>query len=128
MPHDRFEKSFELYADRPELALETVTPNLCDSLAALAEAHQGAALQGAFVDHNFFLAMPKKTNQFRTGSLFRSLDHLEAEVDGLLHDVQIVHRVIDYLHGDRPPLSRDTADALPDPAPANDPPTVVRRA
>ena len=72
--------------------------------------------------------MPKKTNQFRIGSLFRSLDHLEAEVDGLLHDVQTVHRVIDYLHGLRPQLSRDSAEALPDPAPANDPPTVVRHA
>lgn len=128
LPHDRFEKCFELYADRPEVALETVTPSLCDSLAELAEAHQGAALQGAFIDHAFFLAMPKKADQFRVGSLFRSLDQLEAEVDGLLHDVQIVHRVIDYLYGDRPPLSRETADALPDPAPANNPPTVVRRA
>ena len=126
--HGDFEQRFELYADRPKVALETVTPSLCDSLAALADAHEGAALQGAFVDHAFFLAMPKKRNQFRVGSLFRSLDHLEAEVEGLLHDVQIIHRVIDYLHGDRPPLSREAPETAPDPTPADDTPAVVRRA
>ena len=45
------------------------------------------------------LTLPKRRDQFRLGSLFRSLDGLEAEAEQVLHDVRIVHRVIDTLHG-----------------------------
>ena len=78
------------------------TPAFCDSLAALAEAHRGVPLQGAFLGAHFYLAIPRRGDQFAIGSLFRPLDRLEEEAGRLLHDVQIVHRVIDCLHGDRP--------------------------
>ena len=102
LPHDAFEARFELYADQPALAREIVTPALCDSLVALAEAHDGAPFQAAFVDHRFFLAMPRRGDQFRVGSLFRSTATLRGDLAPLVQDVQIVHRLIDYLHGDRP--------------------------
>ncbi|MGH6912824.1 MAG: DUF3137 domain-containing protein, partial [Geminicoccales bacterium] len=104
LPHHAFEASFELYADRPDLAREIVTRGFCDNLVALAEAHDGAAFQAAFADRRFFLAMPKRADPFRIGSLFRSTDALKGEVAHLLQDVRIVHRLIDHLHGDRPPL------------------------
>jgi hypothetical protein len=102
LPHDAFEARFELYADQPEPAREIVMPALCDSLVALAEAHGGAPFQAAFVDQRFFLAMPTRGDQFRIGSLFRSTGTLQGELAPLIQDVQIVHRLIDYLHGDRP--------------------------
>jgi Protein of unknown function (DUF3137) len=103
LPDDAFEARFELYADRPEATREIVTPALCDSLVALAESHDGAPFQAAFADQRFFLAMPRRGDQFRIGSLFRSTGTLRDELAPLVHDVRIVHRLIDYLHGDRPP-------------------------
>jgi Protein of unknown function (DUF3137) len=104
VPHPVFEERFELYADRPDLALETVSPAFCDAMVALAEAHDGKPLQGAFAGRHFYLAMPRSGDQFRLGSVFRPLDDddLEAEAGRVLHHVQIVHRVIDTLHGERP--------------------------
>lgn len=124
LPHDAFEASFEIYADRPDLAREVVTPGLCDNLVALAEAHDGAPFQAAFAGRRFFVALPKRADPFRVGSLFRSTDALEGEVAHLLQDVQIVHRLIDYLHGDRPPLE-PTPDPVTDPEPAT--PSPVQR-
>jgi len=45
--------------------------------------------------------MPRRGDQFRLGSLFRSLDRLKDEAEQVLQDVRIVHRVIDTLHGER---------------------------
>jgi hypothetical protein len=104
--HAAFEERFELYADRPELALETVSPAFCDAMVALAEAHDAKPLQGAFAGRHFYLAMPQSGDRFRLGSVFRPLDDLEAEAGRVLHDVQIAHRVIDTLHGDQAPHSR----------------------
>ena len=101
LPHPGFEQHFELYADRAEVALRTVTPGLCDALVALAEAHDGRPLQAALLGRHFYLTMPKRGDHFSLGSLFRPLDRLEEDAGRVLHDVQIVHRVIDTLHGDR---------------------------
>jgi Protein of unknown function (DUF3137) len=99
-----FEARFEVYADRAEVALATVTPELCANLVALAAAQDGAPFQAAFADGRFFVAMRRRGDPFRIGSVFRSTDLLEEEAARLLEEVQIVHRLIDYLHGDRPPL------------------------
>ncbi|MGH6912460.1 MAG: DUF3137 domain-containing protein, partial [Geminicoccales bacterium] len=79
LPHPAFEERFELYADRPELAVETVSPDFCDAMVALAEAHDGKPLQAAFAGRHFYLAMPRSGDQFRLGSVFRPLDDLEDE-------------------------------------------------
>jgi hypothetical protein len=52
-----------------------------------------------------FVAMRRSGDRFRIGSVFRPTDRLEEEAARLLEEVQIVHRLIDYLHGDRPPLA-----------------------
>ena len=104
-----FEERFELYADRPEVARAIVTPELCERLVALADGHDGKRFQAAFVDGRFFLAMPCRGDQFRLGSLFRSTEMLEDQTAEVLREVQIVHRLIDYLHGDRPDLQAQPA-------------------
>lgn len=100
LPHPEFEARFEVYSDHRTVARDTVGPAFCDAMVALAEAHDGQAIQGAFRLHWFYLTIPKRGDQFRLGSLFRSLDGLEAEAERVLQDVRIVHRVIDTLHGD----------------------------
>ena len=101
LPHHAFEARFEVYSDDAAAARDTVGPGFCDAMLALAEAHEGQAIQGAFRLRWFYLTIAKRRDQFRLGSLFRPLDHLEEEADRVLQDVRIVHRVIDTLHGDR---------------------------
>ena len=98
------EARFELYADRPEVARATVTPTLCANLVALATAQGSAPFQAAFTDGRFFLALRRRGDRFRVGSLFRPIEELESEAARVLDEVQVVHRLIDHLHGDRPPL------------------------
>jgi hypothetical protein len=111
LPDKAFEARFELYADRPEAARAAVTSELCVNLVALAEAQDDAPLQAAFADDRFFVAMPRRGDQFGIGSVFRSTALLEQEAARLLEEVGIVHRMIDYLHGDRPPLRPAKATA-----------------
>ena len=99
LPHPAFEARFEVYTDDGAVAQATLTPSFCDAMVELAEAHAGQPIQGAFRLGWFYLTLPKRRDQFRLGSLFRSLDGLEAEAEQVLHDVRIVHRVIDTLHG-----------------------------
>ena len=102
LPHPAFEAHYEVYSDDPAVARDVVGPAFCEAMVALAEAHDGQAIQGAFRLHWFYLTFPNRRDQFRLGSLFRALDDLEEEADRVLQDVRIVHRVIDTLHGDRP--------------------------
>lgn len=102
LPHPAFEARFEVYTDDLAVARATLTPSFCDALVELAETHAGQPIQGAFRLGWFYLTLPKRRDQFRLGSLFRSLGGLEAEAEGVLHDVRIVQRVIDTLHRARP--------------------------
>jgi hypothetical protein len=98
LPHPPFEARFEVYGERADVVRETVAPGVCDALVALAEGHPRRAIQGAFQGRWFYLTLACRGDQFRLGSLFRSLDGLEQEAGQVLHDVQIVQRVIDTLH------------------------------
>jgi Protein of unknown function (DUF3137) len=99
LPHPDFEARFEVYADRPEVARATVSPSLCEALVRLADTRADQPIQGAFRGRWFYLSMPCRGDQFRLGSLFRALGGLEQEAGQVLRDLQIVHRVIDTLHG-----------------------------
>jgi hypothetical protein len=103
LPHPAFEARFEVYSDDPAVARATVGPAFCDAMVVLAEAHVSQAIQGAFRLRWFYLTiLSKQRDQFRLGSLFRTLDGLEEDAHRVLQDIRIVHRVIDTLHGDRP--------------------------
>ena len=98
LPHPPFEARFEVYGERAGVVRETVAPGVCDALVALAEGHPRRAIQGAFQGRWCYLTLASRSDQFRLGSLFRSLDGLEQEAGQVLHDIQIVQRVIDTLH------------------------------
>jgi Protein of unknown function (DUF3137) len=53
LPHPDFEARFEVYSDDPAVARDTVGPGFCDAMVALAEAHVGQAIRGAFRLHWF---------------------------------------------------------------------------
>jgi len=50
----------------------------------------------------FLLSVPMRRDLFEPASIFRPVYTIEADLHRLLLDVTIVHRVIDFLHGDRP--------------------------
>ncbi len=102
--HPAFEARYEVYSDDAAAARALMTPALLDSLVALCEAADEEALRAAFVDGRFLLALPSRKDLFEIGKLHRSLEHLEEDVKVLLDQVTLPHRVIDYLHGDRPGL------------------------
>jgi len=102
--HPAFEARYEVYSDDAAAARALLTPALLDSLVALSEAAEETALRAAFVDGRFLLALPTRKDLFEIGKLHRSLEHLEEDVKTLLDQVTLPHRVIDYLHGDRPEL------------------------
>jgi hypothetical protein len=102
--HPAFEARYEVYSDDPAAARALLTPALLDSLVALCEAAGEDVLRAAFADGRFLLALPSRRNLFEIGKLHRSLEHLEDDVETLLEQVTIPHRVIDYLHGERPGL------------------------
>ncbi len=127
LPDADFEARFEVYANDADAARAAVTPALCANLVALAAAQDRAPFQAAFADGRFFVAMRSRGNQFGLGCVLRSTDQLADEAARVLEEVRIVHRLIDYLHGERPPL-RPAAEP---PAPARDrkrtPGPVIRR-
>jgi hypothetical protein len=102
--HAGFEARYEVYSDDAAAARALMTPALLDSLVALCEAAEEKALRAAFADGRFLLALPNRKDLFEIGKLHRSLEHLEEDVRGLLAQVTLPHRVIDYLHGERPGL------------------------
>jgi hypothetical protein len=100
--HEAFESLYQVYADDPATAQTLLSPPFLDSLVALAEAHRGRALRAAFIDGVFLLSVPMRRDLFEPASIFRPVYTIEADLHRLLLDVTIVHRVIDFLHGDRP--------------------------
>ena len=55
-------------------------------------------MQGAFLGRWFYLTLARRGDRFRLGALLRALDGLEQQAAQVLHDIQIVHRVIDALY------------------------------
>lgn len=97
-----FEKVFEVFAAVPAEAERLLQAPLRDSLVALSEARPGKALGAAFVDGLFILALPLKGRILAQGTLFQPAETLLRELPQALRELTLPHRVIDYLHGDRP--------------------------
>lgn len=102
--HPDFEERFELYSDDPAGALNLLSGGFFDAMVALNDAVGRRSISAAMTDQRFLLAMPLDRNLFEVGRLHRPLDHLEEDLEEILREVTIPHRVIDYLHGERPEL------------------------
>lgn len=97
-----FEKRYAVYTDNPDEAYRLVTPGLCKTMVDLADAYDEKSLSAAFVDNVFLLAMPVEDDLFELGSISQSALDCEDDIHKLLKSIIIAHRVIDYLHGDKP--------------------------
>ena len=100
--HPDFKDRYAVYASDADEARRLVSPEFCDTMVALADAFDKKSLGAAFVDGVFLLAVPVPGDLFEPGSITRSVYDCEADIHEFLKELTIAHRVIDYLHGDRP--------------------------
>lgn len=102
--HQDFEARYQVYSDEPEEARRLLQPGLLDSLLALSDRVGRRAVNAAFTEGRFLIAVPHSGNLFEIGRLHRSLDHAEEDLRRLAAEFTVPQRLIDYLYGDRPSL------------------------
>ncbi len=99
LDHGAFEERFQVYSDHPEEARRLLQPGLCETLMALADELGRAAVNCAFIEGRFLVALPQQENLFEIGRLHRSLAHGEEDLRRLAGEFTIPQRLIDNLHG-----------------------------
>ncbi len=104
LDHPGFEKRYQVFSDSPRAARGLLQPALLDSLLAIADDLDVAAVRCGFFEGRFLIALPQHRNLFEIGRLHRSLEHAEDDLRRLALEFTIPHRLIDNLHGERKPL------------------------
>ncbi len=97
-----FEERYAVYASDSDEAKGLVSPGFCKNMLALADAYSDKSLGAAFVDGVFLLAVPVPGDLFEPGSIKRSVYDCEDDIHEFLKEITVAHRVIEYLHGERP--------------------------
>jgi hypothetical protein len=100
--HAAFERLYAVYADDETEARRLLTQEFLHAMVALANSHRGSALRAAFSGGRFLLALPLRRDLFEVGGLFKPAAGLKQELHRLMDEIGIAHRLIDFLHGDRP--------------------------
>ncbi len=75
------------------------------AMVDLAKAADEKALNAAFVDGRFLLALPRQTSLFDIGETNPPRHQMRAVFKHFVREITLPHRVIDFLHGDRPQLT-----------------------
>lgn len=101
-PHEGLERLFEIYAEDAEEAARLITPVLADSLVALDAEQPGTVMHAAFDSGWFRMALRLPELLFNESSLFHPMASIMEQMPGIAREMRVPHRVIDYLHGDRP--------------------------
>jgi hypothetical protein len=104
LDHPDFEARYQVYSNDPAEARRLLARPFLDTMVSLADQAGKTALNGAFHDGRFLLALPVRRDLFEIGKLHHALDRFEDDVRTLLEQFTIPHRLIDHLHGDRPEL------------------------
>lgn len=99
-----FEARYEVFSDAPDEARRILSSDFLAAMVDLAEAADEKALNAAFVDGRFLLALPRQRRPFDIGEVNPPLNQMRAIFEQLVHEITLPHRVIDFLHGDRPQL------------------------
>ena len=101
-PHEGLERLFEIYAADAEEAARLITPALADSLVALDAAQPGTVIHAVFDSGWFRMALRLPRPLFSQPSLFTPMAGIVEQMPKIIREMRVPHRVIDYLHGDRP--------------------------
>ena len=105
--HAAFEQAFEVYADDPEAARQTMPDAFLDNLLDIAAAEGDRGTRGmtaAFQNDSFYLALWRRGDFLKMGALTTPVGGLEEDLHSVFEDLGLVRRVIDRLHGDAPTI------------------------
>lgn len=102
--HQRFEDAFEAYAENPQAAKDFMPPAFLDNVLSIAENEAGRrgakALRAGFVGNSFWLAVERTDGFLKMGKLSAPITEMEPVLHAIFSDIEMVHRIIDRLHGD----------------------------
>src|SRR3546814_10609386 len=99
-----FAARYRVFSDNPAEAQRLLQPGLLETLLALAGELGGEALNCAFLEGRFLMAIPQRRDLFEIGLLHRPLEHAEDDLRRLSAEFTIPQRLIDNLYGERRPL------------------------
>jgi len=99
-----FEARYQVYSDNPAEAQRLLQPGMLETLLALSDELDRKAVNCAFLEGRYLMAIPQRRDLFEIGLLQRSLEHAEDDLRRLAAEFTIAHRLIDNLHGERKPL------------------------
>lgn len=99
-----FQARYEVFSDAPKEARDILSSDFLAAMVDLAEATNEKALNAAFVDGRFLLALPRQRSLFNIGEVNPPLHQMRNVFEQLVREITLPHRVIDFLHGDRPQL------------------------
>ncbi|MEL6736964.1 MAG: DUF3137 domain-containing protein, partial [Pseudomonadota bacterium] len=98
IPHEGFEKHYEVYAEHPDEVPSFLTPEFAESFLRLRELVGSLKIVGAFSGSHFFLAIDDVTEFLGGLTISMPLDQLASKADEVREEVLLVHRIIDELH------------------------------
>jgi hypothetical protein len=96
-----FDERFETYTGDPDGARQFITPALVQGLLSIAQMQTGSRrhFAAATDGRGFYLALPRKGNFLRMGSLFRPLEESEEDFHTALEELDLPRRIITALRG-----------------------------
>lgn len=100
--HNDFERMFEVHAEDPEGARAFMPPGFLNTLLQIARREGGGTskpMVAGFDGDAFYLALYRKRDFLRMGGLTTPVATMEAELHAIFDDIEVVHRIIDRLHG-----------------------------
>ncbi|KGM33405.1 DUF3137 domain-containing protein [Inquilinus limosus] len=101
-PYEAFERRFTVRADDPAEAQRLVIAAVAEGLVAIDEAHPDRSVRAAFHRGRLWLALDLAEPMLQQVSLLRPAPAMMAQLQEMLGELGLPHRLIDYLHG-RPP-------------------------
>ena len=114
--HARFDEKFVVYSADPDVARRVLAPAFLDNLLEISEAEADTdgtrTLEAAFHEDSFFLALNRKSDFLKMGSLRKPVTGVEEDLHLAFEDIALIHRIIDRLHGDHPDAVEPSARAV----------------
>jgi len=102
--HDAFESAFEVHAEDPQAARDFMPPHFLDILLSIGESEGGRkgakSMVAGFRDQSFYLALRRSGDFLKMGSLTTPVADMEEDLHAIFADIELVHRIIDRLHGE----------------------------
>src|SRR3546814_11337389 len=95
--HPAFAARYRVFSDNPAEAQRLLQPGLLETLLALAGELGGEALNCAFLEGRFLMAIPQRRDLFEIGLLRRPLEHAEADhrrpTAEFTHPQRLLHKI-----------------------------------